>query len=167
MDEYYCKAHPHVSSTDCDESRHNDPYLNIELDFTLIHVSSDIMFPSFNHTDRFDFCHVSQDKLVQKATIVSWLSNVGVPEDAFALVVKEIEQCICEIGDGIYRYSGGLSIRVYFSVTRHHGGEDEEINGLDENKDENYEMEVEEDEDNMLVPSYIGTVEALDEDDYN
>lgn len=61
----------------------------------------------------------------------------------FTEMVREIEQCICDMGDEIYRYS--------------RGGEDEEINGVDKNEDE---LEVEEDEDNTLVPSVTGTIEG-------
>src|SRR4051812_25295626 len=103
MDEYYCKAYPDMSSTDCDVPRDNDPYLHIELDYTTTRVSSDEMNPFLSDTICFLFSFVSEDRVIRKATIVSWLSEVGVPEDAFALVVDEISQCVREMGSGMYK----------------------------------------------------------------
>ncbi|XP_058784718.1 E3 ubiquitin-protein ligase CIP8-like [Vicia villosa] len=145
MDEYYCKAYLDMSSTDV--PRDNDPYLHIEFDYTTTRVSSDEINSSLSDTIHYNFSYVSEDRVIRKATIVSWLSEVGVPEDAFALVVEEISQCVSEMGSGMYKNLRDLFIQVDFSVTRNSKecDEDEESNCLDKNEEE---MKVEEDEDN-------------------
>ncbi|CAL5201702.1 unnamed protein product [Lathyrus oleraceus] len=137
MDEYYCTAHP---SIDCDALCDNDPYLNIEFNYTIISVPSDKMLPSLSETKSYVLCYESKDKEIQKAIILAWLSEIDVPEDAFTMVLQEISQCVREMVDGIYKNSKDLSIRVDFSVTRNikEGNEDEG----------DVEMEVEEDKDN-------------------
>ena len=130
MDEYYCVAHcdvyPHMSSIDCDALGDNEPYLNIEFDYTIINVPSDESSPSVSETNRHVRCFVSKDKEIQKATIVSWLSEIHVPKDAFTILVEEISQCVREMVEGTYKNSRGLSIRVDFSVTLDFSEGDEE-----------------------------------------
>ncbi|CAL5201698.1 unnamed protein product [Lathyrus oleraceus] len=134
MDEYSCTAHP---SIDCVALCDNDPYLNIEFDYTIISVPSDKMLPSLSETKSYVLCYESKDKEIQKAIILAWLSEIDVPEDAFTMVLKEISQCVREVVDGIYKNSKDLSIQVDFSVTQNIKEGDE-----DEDKDEE-ELDIE------------------------
>ncbi|CAK8536149.1 unnamed protein product [Lathyrus sativus] len=144
MDEYDCTAHPHMFSIDSDELCDNDPYINIEFDYTIISVPSDQMFPYSSETKFYALYYVSKDKEIVNSSVIKWLSEIYVPEAAFAMVVTEISQCVCEMVNGAYKNSRNLSIRVDFSVTRNLKEE---------------EIKVEEDEVNTLVHAATRTIE--------
>ncbi|CAK8565069.1 unnamed protein product [Lathyrus sativus] len=144
MDEYDCTAHPHMFSIDSDELCDNDPYINIEFDYTNINVSSDQMFPYSSETKFYGLYYVSKDKEIVNSSVIKWLSEIDVPEAAFPMVVTEISQCVCEMVNGAYKNSRNLSIRVDFSVTRNLKEE---------------EIKVEEDEVNTLVHAATRTIE--------
>ncbi|CAK8568801.1 unnamed protein product [Lathyrus sativus] len=117
MDEYYCNAHPHMSSIDSDELWDGDPCINIEFDYTIISVQSDKMFPSSSETKFYGLYYVTKNKEILKTIVINLLSEIDVPEVAFTMVEKEISQCVCEMIDGAYKNSRNLSVRVDFSVT--------------------------------------------------
>ncbi|CAK8536151.1 unnamed protein product [Lathyrus sativus] len=144
MDEYNCIAHPHMFSIDSDELCDNDPYINIEFDYTIISVPSDQMFPYSSETKFYGLYYVSKDKEIVNSSVIEWLSEIDVPEAAFAMVVIEISQCVCEMVNGAYKNSRNLSIRVDFSVTRNLKEE---------------EIKVEEDEVNTLAHAATRTIE--------
>ncbi|CAK8536146.1 unnamed protein product [Lathyrus sativus] len=144
MDEYDCTAHPHMFSIDSDELCDNDSYINIEFDYAIISVLSDQMFPYSSETKFYDLYYVSKDKEIVNSSVIKWLSEIDVPEAAFAMVVTEISQCVCEMVNGEYKNSRNLSIRVDFSVTRNLKEE---------------EIKVEEDEVNTLVHAATRTIE--------
>ncbi|CAK8536147.1 unnamed protein product [Lathyrus sativus] len=144
MAEYDCTAHPHMFSIDSDELCDNDPYINIEFDYTIISVPSDQMFPYSSETKFYGLYYVSKDKEIVNSSVIKWLSEIDVPEAAFAMVVTEISQCVCEMVNGAYKNSRNLSIRVDFSVTRNLKEE---------------EIKVEEDEVNTLVHAATRTIE--------
>ncbi|CAK8536155.1 unnamed protein product [Lathyrus sativus] len=144
MDEYHCTAHPHMFSIDSDELCDNDPYINIEFDYTIISVPSDQMFPYSSETKFYGLYYVSKDKEIVNSSVIKWLSEIDVPEAAFTMVVIEISQCVCEMVNGAYKNSMNLSIRVDFSVTRNLKEE---------------EIKVEEDEVNTLVHAATRTIE--------
>ncbi|CAI8596145.1 unnamed protein product [Vicia faba] len=168
MDEYDCKAYPHMTLIDCDASYDSDSCLDIEFDYTIVCVPSNEMIPnlSSSETKCYVFSYVSEDKVIHRDTIISWLSEVGVPEEAFNMVAEDILQCVSEMGNGICKDSRGLSIRVDLSVSRgcKEEEEDEETNCLDENEEE-VEVKVEEDEDNALVHPVTRTIEDSHDND--
>jgi hypothetical protein len=63
------------------------------------------------------FSNVSKDKIMQETTIVSWLSQMDVPQDAFKFVVAKIMECARHMVS-THKNLRVLPIRVNFVVTR-------------------------------------------------
>jgi hypothetical protein len=112
-------------------------------------------FETFSDPKRYKFSNISKDQIMQKSTIVSWLSQMDVLEDAFRYVVADIFKCARDMVNGTYKNHRVLSIRVVLSITR--ASEDE----TDDEDDNDEEVDGDE-ENNGLIPTAKSCIEQLD-----
>lgn len=104
--------------------------------------------------------NVSKDELMQGTTIVSWLPQMGVPQDAFGLVVSKLLECAGKMVNMTHENQRVLSIQVDLGVNRA-SEDDTDFEFVDENSESSENNEDE--EDNGLVPAAKSCVEGLEE----
>jgi len=169
MDEYFCDAYPNFSSTDYDtqniSSCPNDKYFNIELECTKMFVLNARKFETSFEEEYHTLSNVSKDELMLETTIVSWLSQLDVPQDAFRVVVSKLLECAGKMVNITHKNQRVLSIRVDLDVNRASEDETDEDDADFENVDESSESSEsnEDDEDNGLVPAAKSCVKGLEE----
>ncbi|CAJ2672389.1 unnamed protein product [Trifolium pratense] len=142
MDEYQIDAYPNFSPIDFDtkniSSCSNDKYFNVEFECTNMYVLSARKFQTINDTKCHKFSNVSKDKIMQETTIVSWLSQMDVPQDAFGIVVAKILECARDMVRA-HKNVRVIPIRVNIVVTR--ASEDESDEDGEDGSDERSESD--------------------------
>jgi len=78
-----------------------------------MYVLSERKFEIFSDTKRYNFSNVFKDQIMQESTIVSWLSQMDIPRDAFRYVVADIFKCARDMVSGVCKNQRVLSIRVH------------------------------------------------------
>ena len=158
MDDYYCYAYPDITFTNTKNisSCPDEKYFNVEFDYTNMYVLSEKNFETFSDTKRYKFSNISKDQIMQETTIVSWLCQMDVPEDAFRYVVANIFKCARDMVYSTHKNQRVLSIRVVLSVTR--ASEDDS----DDDDDYNYEEVDGYEENNGLIPAAKSCIEELE-----
>jgi hypothetical protein len=149
MEEYDCHAYPDNKSNNFDTENisscphGHDKYFNVE--FGCIN-SSTLCGERKCHTSggitRHTFSNVSMDKIMQETTIVSWLSQMDVPRDAFNIVVAKVLECARDMVNKTHKNLKVLSIQVDIEVKRTR--EEDESN--DDESGESSESDEEDDE---------------------
>jgi len=169
MAEYLCDVYPNFSSTDDYDTQNisscpNDKYFNIELECTNMFVLNRNFETSFE-IEYHTLSNVSKDELMQETIIVSWLSQIDVPQDAFWVVVSKLLECARKMVNMTHKNQRVLSIRVDLGVTRDSEDESDEddidfefVDESDESSESN-----EDEEDTGLVPAAKSCVEGLEE----
>ncbi|KAK7362121.1 hypothetical protein VNO77_04222 [Canavalia gladiata] len=144
MDEYHCTAYPqchapHPISEINPFCPHHQQF-NVAIDFTNVYVINARKFITYSDTTHHNFSNISKDEMMQETIIVSWLSRMGVPNDAHKVTVTKILECACRmLRDQRQKV---LSMRVDLVVTRaSEDGTSEEDDDDDDDFDQEEEVE--------------------------
>ncbi|TKY49608.1 E3 ubiquitin-protein ligase RNF115/126 [Spatholobus suberectus] len=166
MDEYHCRAYPHMSASDFVSEIpfcHEDQHFNVEVEYTNMYVLNARKFHTVYNTAHHKFPNISKDEMMQETTIVSWLSQMGVPRDAHKFVVANVLECARGMANNRTHYEF-LSMRVEVVITRASEDETSDEEEEEDDDDDDFEEEEEEleDEDHGLVPAAKSLVEGLE-----
>ncbi|WJX36861.1 RING-type E3 ubiquitin transferase [Trifolium repens] len=196
MEEYDCHAYPDNKSNNSGTENisscphGHDKYFNVEFECTnSTTLREGRKCLTSCGTTRHAFSNVSVDKIMQETTIVSWLSQMDVPRDAFNIVVAKVLECARDMVNKTHNNLKVLSIRVNIEVKRtpedesnddesgessesdeedDESGETSESNGesdeisesSEEDDDDDYDDDS--DEDDVLVPASKSSIEELE-----
>jgi len=170
MDEFHCRAYPHTSdfAIECSSFLNSQQHFCVEFEYVNMYVLNANKFDTFCKVTLHTFPSISKHEIMQEATIVSWLSMIGVPSNAHSVVVAKISQCARDmVTDTTLRQTHVLCMHVEVIVTRANedGIGDSDIDNDDtfeDNPDDFEEEEEEEEEDYGFVPAEKTSVEGLE-----
>ncbi|XP_014499447.1 E3 ubiquitin ligase BIG BROTHER-like [Vigna radiata var. radiata] len=119
MDECYCKAYPLVSS----ESRlwpNDQQHFSVDFQYSNMQVlNGSKLEEAFDNGLLHNFQNIPKNEMLNETTIVSCLSDVGVPQNAHGVVVAEVLRCARDmIGDTAHTHTPVLRMRVEIAIAR-------------------------------------------------
>lgn len=174
MDEYHCDVYEnHSSDFDLFSLSLTDRYFRVEFNCTNMYVLSARRFRTTNVTTCHKFLDITKDQMIQKTTIVSWLLQMDIPQDAYGVVEAKILECLDDMVKTTHKYSRVFSIRVDICITRaseDEGSESDEdgdgdgVNASNESGEDNNDEDGDGDgdEDIEFVPAAKWCIEKLE-----
>ncbi|CAK8565052.1 unnamed protein product [Lathyrus sativus] len=168
MDEYHCDVYEDHSS-EFDRNKISSSALterNFKVEFNCknMHVLSARRFRMVEVTKCHTFSHVTKDKMIQNTTILSWLSQMDIPQDAYWVVEEKILECLGHMAKTTHKNSRVFSIRVDICITRASEDEGSESDGegyeINESDEDSSDEDI--DEDIEFVPAEKSCIEDLE-----
>lgn len=157
MDEYHCSAYPkNINMLFCSDCVMGQ-FFHVEFKYTNMYVLSATKFSTNNDTTYHTFPNVSASTMMQETTIVSWLSSMGVPKEAYKTVVASVLGCAHDMAHRTHKHQRVLFIRVDLVIT---WGCEDASDGEDNDDDD--DVEEEDDDDDGLVPADKASIEGLE-----
>ncbi|WVY99339.1 hypothetical protein V8G54_025409 [Vigna mungo] len=122
MDEYYCKAYP-LDSRSASESRvwpNDQQHFSVDFQYSDMQVlNGSKLEEAFDNVLLHNFQNIPKNDMLKETTIVSCLSDVGVPRNAHGVVVAEVLRCARDmIGDTAHTDTRLLRMRVEIAIAR-------------------------------------------------
>ncbi|CAJ1958913.1 unnamed protein product [Sphenostylis stenocarpa] len=160
MEEYHCYAYPQITVSNVipEIPPNSDGEQEFNVKFERSNGCCKVL--------RYNFQKVPKEEIMDKTSILSWLTFMDVPSAAQSLVLEDVMQCAREmLDDPANTRKQVLHMCVDLTIIRENEDETNDSNDdtttTEEDEDENDDINEENDEDYGLVPAAKTVIEGL------